>query len=123
MPRQVPPVKFAAILSLFMLMPSNPSNPFLFGDNTLKDLWRRIHTPEVPPSHPWSYQTHLAEDTWDVYPGDGTLSEVMSQKSQERVRDLINSKKYETVACIGEITGVDLENAELGPQLYERQII
>jgi hypothetical protein len=118
-------IYFAILILLCgMLMPSNPSNPIVFADK-LKDFWRRTHMPDPPPAHPWSYQTHLATDTWEVFPPSAISPKLMNLRTQDWLRNVL-SKTNETVACVGEITGVDLESANLAakpPRLYEHRTI
>jgi hypothetical protein len=117
-------IYFAILILLCgMLMPSNPSNPIVFVDR-LRDFWRRTHMPEPPPAHPWSYQTHLATDTWEVFPPSVMSPNLIDSQVQDWLRIVMD--KIETVACVGEITGVDLEIANLAakaPPLYEHRTI
>jgi len=58
-------------------------------------------------TNPWSYQTHLAPDTWDVMLPSVTSHKLTSSRFQHELRDVLG--RYETAICVGEISGVDLE--------------
>lgn len=112
-------IYFAILILLCgMLMPSNPSSPIVFADK-LKDLWGSTHMPEPPPAHPWSYQTHLATDTWEVFPPNVVLPKFMDSRTRDWLRYILWSGTIETVACVGEISGVDLEISKMQLSRHE----
>src|SRR5262245_21269141 len=106
MPRRIRSFKYFATLILLcgMLMPSSPSNAFQLPDWIQKNFWHLRQMREPVPKDIWSYQTHLATDTWGVMAHGVSSPKVMDSRTEDWVRSVM--EKNETAACVGEISGV-----------------